>query len=365
MAVPLPVTLTYGELYEDDALNPFGSETKAGYRAVFHSWRVETRPQTVERVLGDLVSEFFRLIGGIGVFFKDDESASGHLEVAHGIQPYHGIPGRHIQDRKIPFGFEGDVTGVDIPTVALDKSQWKITALVNISGTITRTLQILGAEPEDELLGPHKATDANVRTVKTRGGMYIPFEFMPLVLEKNLTAREAYLLLVPAIVDAGMEATCQPLIDWLTVAFTDPSAMAPETVNLKPCLGRLHFSPSPAVVSSRRAEVLYQDLPAINATPGGGGYPYLRDVVRAVGHFAVEARADRDDRHDRSTELAHPKGVREKFGDRLTYRFLLLCRVSDNDALPGVFHELLPGRRVFWSAMCSSRPCTRPSPPSV
>jgi hypothetical protein len=123
MAVPLPVTLTYGELYEDAALNPFGSDTKAGYRAVFHSWRVETRPSTVERVLEDVVADFSRPIGGIRVFVKDDESAWGHLEVAHGIQPYHGIPGRHTQDRKIPFGFEGDVTGVDISTVALDKAQ--------------------------------------------------------------------------------------------------------------------------------------------------------------------------------------------------------------------------------------------------
>jgi hypothetical protein len=70
-----------------------------------------------------------------------------------------------------------------------------------------------------------------------------------------------------------MEATCQTLIDWLTVALTNPSATAPETVNLKPCLGRLHFTPSPAVVSSRRAEFLYRDLPALNATPGGGGDP--------------------------------------------------------------------------------------------
>jgi hypothetical protein len=210
---------------------------------------------------------------------------------------------------------------------------------VNISGTTTRTLQVLGAELEDELLGPHKATDANVHTVKTRGGMHIPFEFMPLVLGKNLTTRESYLLLVPAIMDAGMEATSQPLIDWLTVALTDPSATAPETVNLKPCLGRLHFSPSPAIIISRRAEILYRDLPVLNATPGGGGDPYLRDVARAVGDLAVEARANRNDRHDRRTELAQPKGVREKFGDRLTDRFLLLCRVSDDDALPGVFHE--------------------------
>jgi hypothetical protein len=44
--------------------------------------------------------------------------------------------------------------------------------------------------------------------------MYIPFEFMPIVLGQDLTAREAYLLLVPAIIDAGLEVVCQPLIDF-------------------------------------------------------------------------------------------------------------------------------------------------------
>jgi hypothetical protein len=93
---------------------------------------------------------------------------------------------------------------------------------------------------------------------------------MPIVLGQNLTGREAYLLLLPAILDAGLESVCQPLIDWLTV----------------------------------------------------GGDPYLRGVARAVGDLDVEARADRSDRQDCRSALDQPKGVREKFGDRLTDHFL-------------------------------------------
>jgi hypothetical protein len=199
-------------------------------------------------------------------FVEDNESATRHLEVAHGIQPYHGIPERHTQYRKIPFGFEGDVTGVDIATVALDKTHWEMTAAVNISRTTARTLQLLAAEPDEEVIGPH-----NVRTIKTRGGMYIPFDFMPIVLWHSLTGREPYLILVPAILDAGLESVCQPLIDWLTIAVTEPSVTALEPVNLKQCLGRVHYIPSPAFVSSRWSEVLYRDLPGLKATPGGGG----------------------------------------------------------------------------------------------
>jgi hypothetical protein len=93
MAVPLLSKLTYSELYGDATMNHVGTETKAGYGAVFHSWRVETRPPTVDRVLKDVVADFSRPIGGIGFFVENDESTTGHLEVAHGIQPYHGIPG--------------------------------------------------------------------------------------------------------------------------------------------------------------------------------------------------------------------------------------------------------------------------------
>jgi hypothetical protein len=117
MVFPLPSKLTYRELYGDDTMNPFGSYTMAGYGAVYHSWRMETRPPTVKRVLEDVVADFSLPIGGIGVFMEDDESVMGHLEIAH------GIPGRHTQDRKIPFGFEGGVTGVDIATMALDRTQ--------------------------------------------------------------------------------------------------------------------------------------------------------------------------------------------------------------------------------------------------
>jgi hypothetical protein len=208
-----------------------------------------------------------------------------------------------------PLGFKDDIMGVDIATVALDRTQWEMMAAVNISGTTARTLHLLAAEPDEEVIGPHKASNMNVRTINTRGGVYTPFEFVPIVLGQNLTGREAHLLLVPAILDAGLESICHPLIDWLTVANTGPSVTALEPVNLKQCLGRVHCIPSQAVVSSRRSEVLYRDLLGLKATPGGGGDPYLRDVARAVGDLAVEFRADHSDRQDRRSALDQPKGV--------------------------------------------------------
>jgi hypothetical protein len=107
MAFPLPTKLTYSELYSNDTMNPFGTKTKAGYAAVFNSWRVDARPPTVGKLLEDVVADFALPMGGIGIFVEDSESATGHLVVAHGLQPFHGIPGRNTQDRKLLFGFEG------------------------------------------------------------------------------------------------------------------------------------------------------------------------------------------------------------------------------------------------------------------
>jgi hypothetical protein len=55
-------------------------------------------------------------------------------------------------------------------------------ALFNVPETTSRSLQLLAAEPEDELIGPFRASEANVRMIKTRGAMFVPFDLMPIVL---------------------------------------------------------------------------------------------------------------------------------------------------------------------------------------
>jgi hypothetical protein len=91
--------------------------------------------------------------------------------------------------------FEGDVSGVDICTVAFEPKQLEIMADVNVPGSTERVMQLLNDEPGRETLGPFAANDANVRTTKTRGMAYFPFEFM-----------EPLLGIVPALM-AGMRGS--------------------------------------------------------------------------------------------------------------------------------------------------------------
>jgi hypothetical protein len=48
---------------------------------------------------------------------------------------------------------------------------------------------------------------------------------------------------------------------------------------------------------------------------------------------------NRNDRLDHRVILDLPKSARDKFGDRVMDRFLLLCRVEDDDNLPLLYHE--------------------------
>jgi hypothetical protein len=108
-------------------------------------------------------------------------------------------------ERKQLFCYIGDVLGVDLHTVAFDEEQLETTMAVNVPATIDRVLQLLGEEPKNETIGPFRVGDDNVRNItSTRGAMYIPYQYMSLVLSMELTGREACLLLLPAIINDGL-----------------------------------------------------------------------------------------------------------------------------------------------------------------
>jgi hypothetical protein len=80
------------------------------------------------------------------------------------------------------FTFEGDVDvdvdvdGVDVETVAFDKSKLSITDDAMVPGSIARMQQLLNDDPAHGIICPFEAMDANTRTMKCRKLEYIPFE---------------------------------------------------------------------------------------------------------------------------------------------------------------------------------------------
>jgi hypothetical protein len=250
-----PRNLTYCELYSDPANNPFGTseeDLEACTRVAYQVFRATGLPLAKYVLLQNILADFSRPIGGLGIFVPDGSSPTGVLRIIHGIQLFPGLPGLS-RDRLKTFAFEGDVDGVDGATVDFDQQQLAITADVLVPGIIARTLQLLSAEPTFNALGPFNAGDANTRTTKCRGMAYIPFKLMEVVIGADLTAHQAYELLVPTLVDTGYEGICEPLVDFLTVALVKPSVL---------------------------------------------------DVARGMQDMVAEARLDRNDRTD-AREMAH------------------------------------------------------------
>jgi hypothetical protein len=85
-------------------------------------------------------------------------------------------------------GFEGEVSGLDICTLAFDPTQLAITDDVVVPGSVDRVQHLLHEEPGRDMLGPFKATSANIRTTNTRGMGYFPFEVPVPLLGADLTS---------------------------------------------------------------------------------------------------------------------------------------------------------------------------------
>jgi hypothetical protein len=144
------------------------------YSKVNEFWRATHSPLTVEALNQNVLADFSRPIGAVGVFVDDDESGTGRLKLLHGLHSYPGTPG-YSRDRMVTMSFEGDAAGIDVCTVAFNASQLEVTLDVFMPSTLDRVQQLLNEEPGRDDLGPFKPSDVNVRTTKTRCMGYFPF----------------------------------------------------------------------------------------------------------------------------------------------------------------------------------------------
>jgi hypothetical protein len=262
------------------------------------------------------------------------------LKLLHGLASYPGTPGRP-RDRIKVFGYEEDVSDVDISTVAFSSQQFNITPDVIVPGTLARVQQLLSEEPNHEALGPFKATYANVRTIKTRTMAYVPFKILEPLLGADLTARQVFELIIPALVDAGLKDTCSRLIDFLIIALVQPTEERSTPYTLLPQVGTAGYVPGLEAISHLRETILYRDLPALRPAvrrPTTSD-PALLDVARGMRDMVAEARAERTARSDNREEAYCPCTIREKLGESIVDRLILLCGITNDDALPALDHK--------------------------
>jgi hypothetical protein len=86
MAGTPPTPLTYGELYSDPTKNPFGiddDDKEVCYSGMYQVWRATSAPMTTATLHRNVLADFSRPIGGIGIFVADDESPTNILKFLH------------------------------------------------------------------------------------------------------------------------------------------------------------------------------------------------------------------------------------------------------------------------------------------
>jgi hypothetical protein len=170
---------------------------------------------------------------------------------------------------------------------------------------------------------------------------HVPFELLKPLLGADLTSRQVFELIVPALVNAGLEDTCSRLIDFLTVALVQPTEERSEPYTLIPQLRTAGYIPGLEAISHRRETIIYRDLPALHPAVSRptSSDPALLDVARGMRDMVAEAHDERTARFDNWEEARRHRTIREKLGEAIVDRHLLLCGVSNDDALPALYHE--------------------------
>lgn len=332
---------TYRELFSDPSKDPSGPEVEHGYAEIFTRWRVDNNPPPAATLHQDVLTDFDSTVGAVGYFVKDPHSESGILKVAHGFRKFSGIPGKLSPHRGHTFGYTGDVVaGTDIESFHVSEQQFEIVAETRCANTPERHLELFEAEPDEDVIPAIDATSQAQAMIKTRKSMFIPFCLVEYVIDLDLSAREAFEVLWPVIVQKNLRETAKPLVKFLMVAATKFGQRgAPRTLN-----DRLGFGVTGAadVISDRRQRVLYQHLPALApaANANASNLPRMDDLVSQLSQLNSHARLDRAARQQARDEATKPKTIRDKFGDYTTDKLLKLTEEVLDEDLPRLYHEL-------------------------
>jgi hypothetical protein len=103
---------------------------------------------------------------------------TGHLKLTHGYACYSSLPDRAHAERGVSFCFDGEVDRTNTYTVAFDNDQLGLTPCANVPRILDYHQALLEGEPTNTMVGSFEANEANVHTICSRSGMFIPFELV-------------------------------------------------------------------------------------------------------------------------------------------------------------------------------------------
>jgi hypothetical protein len=171
--------------------------------------------------------------------------------------------------------------------------------------------------------------------------MFVPFELVEVLLGQDFTAREAYLAAYPILEDLDLLEVCLPLLEYLQVASTQPSAGNPRPPTLQDRVGRANYPVRPAVLSQRRASIMYLQLPALHPSDVGRiPDSFAEGLSEGLTNITSEMHADRWSRETWVLEASRRKTFREKYWDCIADEILPFTSSVDDDFLSAFYQEL-------------------------
>jgi hypothetical protein len=337
---------TYSTLYGDPRENPFGQgeSRKPAIQHYIHEWRSVGTPSDTASLTVTVVDQFTdHAVGGIGIFVNDADG-NPKLEVLLGLRKYTRNPGSptSLLFNQV-FAYLNDIEEGTGSLIGFDKDMLDMTNEVNVYNVDHYKSKLIGDESIE--LFPIIDDDAAQReTVKTRKAMYIPYELVPYVLDKNLSPRQAFMVLHPIMESAGLLTVCKPLVDYLRVAGTMPSVgNAPEVI---------HDKAGKAIIAERglllfmKNQVLLRDLGGLRKRASATN-PVIAQLTAAVDSM-TQNQLKRDEANERRLNTKDkPKSIADIYSIGQLKRLTNICHVdeADLDLLPGVYTSIAASRK--------------------
>ena len=155
--------------------------------------------------------------------------------------------------------------------------------------------------------------------------------FVSLLLDDEMTPRDAWDILGNAIVNERKEVECKPIIDWMKVALTREGVGQQSRLAQQSLTAPL----SNRVLMEHQWKLMIQDLPALDPAAMRGRKDRIADEL------GVLVGMQKDVLDDRKAERAkrENKFPSEVFGSQIE-NVMRLCRVAREQDLPGVWLEL-------------------------
>eukprot|EP00536_Pseudo-nitzschia_multiseries_P012742 jgi/Psemu1/33042/gm1.33042_g len=233
-------------------------------------------------------------IGGLGIF-QEDAAGVDRLRVIHGLRQYPGTITQPSANRGSSFGYIDDVEGQEGELVQVNAALLSRASASRVY-LMAHHEAAISQHPDRDYIPASPEGTTHTKMLQAHKVCFFPFEFVPLVLCRGLTPKQAFQVLQPHIHQQGLGDICKPLLDTLWEVGTQPTTLLGAIRILEP-------GPSFQAEASLRA--------------------YMKKNSESL-----------DQRRQESSKL---HSVREVWGALYTERPLLLCGKTTEADLPPIY----------------------------